>query len=48
MFCFADKEAQESPSPVEKLKLHRNKLGEKRVSFLVSANAAGVKEILYR
>lgn len=48
MFCFADKETQESPSPVEKLELHRNKLGEKRVSFPVTANAAGVKEILYK
>ena len=48
MFCFADKEARESPSPVEKLELHRNKLGEKRVSFAVTANATGVKEILYK
>ena len=42
MFCFADKEAQESPSPVKKLEL------EKRVSFPVTANATGVKEIPYK
>ena len=43
MFCFAEKGATEVPSCSEKLVLLENGLGDKRVSFPVSATAANVK-----
>ncbi|CAB4029344.1 G2 M phase-specific E3 ubiquitin- ligase, partial [Paramuricea clavata] len=42
-----EKGAMETPSCSEKLELHQNGLGEKRVSFPVSASAAGVKDLLH-
>ncbi|XP_028415158.1 uncharacterized protein LOC114538207 isoform X2 [Dendronephthya gigantea] len=47
MFCFAERGATEAPSCSEKLELLENGLGEKRVSFPVSATAAAVKEVLF-
>ncbi len=37
----------ETPSSSDKLELHSNGLGEKRVSFPISASASRVKDILF-
>ena len=47
MFCLANKHQTIAPSTAEKVTLHRNGLGEKRVSFPSTASSAVVKDILF-
>jgi hypothetical protein len=47
MLCLANKNQMHVPTTTEKLTLLENGLGEKRISFPVSAMDAAVKDILF-
>ncbi|XP_028401094.1 uncharacterized protein LOC114524163 [Dendronephthya gigantea] len=48
IFCLARKDQTQVSSASEKLQLHENGLGEKRISFPSTASSGEVKDILYK